>query len=137
MPVSVVVTAGFEHVTCWRQRPVQLEGTPHTLAVPPPPQVSGWLQPPHWSKPPQPSLTGPHSPAAQVLGVHLGAPQTLETPPPPQVWPVGHEPHWMMLPHPSAMGPQFTACCAQVRGVQLPPEPHTLGVPPPPQVWPD
>ncbi len=41
---------------------------PQTLGAPPPPQMAGAAQAPHWSSPPQPSPTGPQSPPAQVRG---------------------------------------------------------------------
>jgi hypothetical protein len=37
----------------------QAELPPQTLGVPPPPQLWGGVQAPHWRMPPQPSLTGP------------------------------------------------------------------------------
>jgi hypothetical protein len=90
---------------------------PHTLTVPPPPQVCGATQllghvPPH-------ALEPPHLPVQ--LGVH---PQTLAVTPPPQVCGAtqlsGHvPPHASEPPH---------------LPVQLGVHPHTLAVPPPPQV---
>jgi len=113
-----VVTAGLAQLTCLRQSPVQLGGTPQTLAFPAPPHVSGWLHAPHWSSPPHPSLTGPHAFTPHVAGVHAGDPQTLETPPPPHVCGAVQAPHWSSPPQPSATGPQLTAWPAQVFGVQ-------------------
>jgi hypothetical protein len=50
---------------------VHLVLPPQTLALPPPPQVSGAVHVPHWRRPPHPSPTGPQVvPAlAQVRGV--------------------------------------------------------------------
>jgi hypothetical protein len=66
----------------------QLVGVhPHTLAVPPPPQVFGAVQLPQSSDLPQPSLICPQflpSPT-QVLGTHAPVPQTLGLPLAPQV----------------------------------------------------
>src|SRR5438874_1751036 len=49
-------------------------GGPHTLGVPPPPQVSGAVHMPQSSTPPQPSPTGPQlAPAsAHVRAVQVG-----------------------------------------------------------------
>jgi hypothetical protein len=64
---------------------------PHTLGLPPPPQVWPEAHVPHWSTPPQPSATGPqlaptlpHVRGVQALPLP-GVPHTLGLPPPPQV----------------------------------------------------
>jgi hypothetical protein len=118
-------------------RGVQL-GAPHFPGTPPPPQVSGAVQSPHASTPPQPSPAGPHSMfcSAHVRGLH-DPPQTPGTPPPPQTCPGGHVPQEAMrLPQPSPAGPHAMPSCAQVFGMQPPPSgmPHWFGTPPPPQV---
>ena len=47
---------------------------PQTLGVPPPPQVCGAVQVPHWTMPPQPSPMGPQLALAeaQVRRPHAG-----------------------------------------------------------------
>jgi hypothetical protein len=86
---------------------------PHTLAVPPPPQVLGAMHVPQLSTLPQPSPMGPHvAPIeAHVRGTQ-GMPASgaeahwLGTPPPPHICPVEQVPHWSRFPQPSASGPQ-------------------------------
>jgi hypothetical protein len=67
---------------------------PHLLGVPPPPQVCGGVQVPHWSTPPQPSPAGPHSTAccAQVRGVQAGPESGTSMTVPPSVTPMGPGP---------------------------------------------
>ena len=132
-------------------------GLPQTPGVPPPPQVEGALQVPHWSSPPQPSPAGPHWMlcCAQVSGVHALGVQTpfpqnplQQSPavehaapwaphggthlPPLQERPAGQV-HCRMPPQPSGNGPHWIGLSAQVSGVQ-PALPQTKCVPPPPQV---
>lgn len=102
-------------------RGVQSSVRPQTLGVPPPPQVSGAVQLPHWRRPPQPSAMGPHEPStsSQVFGTQsLPPPHRLGSPPPPQVVGMGQPPHSMSLPQPSGAGPHSTPCSAQLRGTQ-------------------
>jgi hypothetical protein len=72
---------------------------PHSLAVPPPPQLWGATHVTHGAgmSPPQPSACCPHSPdtlgSAHVFGVQGGAPHALAVPPPPHDWPLGQSPH--------------------------------------------
>lgn len=120
-------------------------GVPHTLGVPPPPQVVPGAQSPQSTSAPQPSATGPQvAPAdTQVRGAHRGDPHTLAIPPPPQVVPAAQVPHVNNPPQPLETGPQFAPTPAQLRATHglpasaAPPVPQTLGVPPPPQVVPD
>ncbi len=136
IPLTVVVMAGVEQLTCWRQRPVQLAGMPHWLATRPP-QVFGSEQPPHWITPPQPSPIGPQVAAptlAQVSGTHAGLPHTLEVPPPPHTAGAVQLPQSSEPPQPSPAGPQLKPRSAQVFAVQVTVSPHTLEVPLPPQV---
>ena len=67
---------------------------PHTLGVPPPPQVWGAVQAPQSRVPPQPSEGAPQSlpAAAQVVGVQTLPPQTFGVPPPPQICGAGQAP---------------------------------------------
>ena len=79
---------------------------PQLFEVPPPPQLSGGVQVPHASCPPQPFEMLPQFLfwAAQVVGVQ---PQTLGVPAPPQLWGDEHVPQFTEPPHPSGMLPQF------------------------------
>ena len=106
---------------------------PHTLAVPPPPQVCGALQAgPQDTVPPQPfrRWCRSSSPLGQdASGVH---PHTSSVPPPPQVCgALQAGPQDTVPPQPFAIVPQFFPLGQDGSGVQ----PHTLVVPPPPQVW--
>src|SRR4051794_37443025 len=56
---------------------VQAAAPPQRLGSPPPPQVSGAVQPPHSIKLPQPSATGPQSPGSQRV---LQSPELLPPP---------------------------------------------------------
>ena len=78
---------------------------PHTLVVPPPPQVCGAVQVPQFSVPPQPSASEPQffPCAAQVVGVQ---PQTFAVPLPPQVWGAVQAPQLSVPPQPSGHEPQ-------------------------------
>lgn len=51
---------------------------PQTLATPPPPQVAGEMQVPHWTMPPQPSAIGPQASAGQVV---IGTQPAIVPPP--------------------------------------------------------
>lgn len=128
----MVLAEGSLQVTCCRQRLVQVLLTAHTFGVPPPPQLSGSAQVPHWMTPPQPSPAAPQfTPrSAQVMGVHGGAPQTLATPPPPQVSLPAQVPQARLWPQPSSMFPQSTAASPQVRVTHEPVEPELPDVPP-------
>ena len=90
---------------------------PHTLAVPPPPQVCGAVQaPPQATVPPHPLGTVPQlSPAGQVvMGVQ---PHTLGVPPPPQVCgAVQAPPHATVPLQPLEMVPQLSPAGHEVRG---------------------
>jgi hypothetical protein len=109
-------------------------GTPHTLGVPPPPQVAGGVQEPQDRRPPQPSAAGPQSMPSclHVFGMHIIAmstplpldPHWLGTPPPPQVSGAWHVPQSIMLPQPSPAGPQLKPSCAHVWGTQPEFPPH-------------
>jgi len=98
-------------------------GAPHTLGVPPPPQVWPEPQVPHCRTELQPSLIVPQffPWAAQVVGEQLPTPQTFAVPPPPQLWPEPQVPQLTLPPQPSGMLPQFWPGPHAVRGVQLPP----------------
>jgi hypothetical protein len=102
---------------------------PHTLGVPPPPQVFGAEQVPQLSEPPQPSASVPQflPCAVQVVGVQ---PHTLGVPPPPQVCGAVQLPQLSEPVQPSEMVPQFLPWAAQVVGVQGA-FPQTFGVVPP------
>jgi hypothetical protein len=102
---------------------------PHTLSVPPPPQVSGAAHVPQSSRPLHASEIVPQffPCAVQVVGVQ---PQTFGVPPPPHVCGPAHVPHSSEPPQRSEIVLQFFPCAAQVVGVQ----PQTFGVPPPPHV---
>jgi hypothetical protein len=116
---------------------------PQTLAVPPPPQMFGAVQVPHWIVAPHPSPIGPQfAPIdAQVLGVHIGGPasgklpHTFGVPPPPQVAVPLHEPQFRRWPQPSATIPQVAPIVAHVLGTHCDVPPQVLGTPPPPHVW--
>jgi hypothetical protein len=110
---------------------------PHTLGVPPPPQVAPWAVHcviPQFTIRPQLSATMPHLPI-QTLAVESGVqPQTLGVPPPPQVTPVPEQvPQVTWLPQLSATMPHLPL---QVTDMESGVQPQTLGVPPPPQVTP-
>ncbi len=95
---------------------------PQTLAVPPPPHVSGEAHEPHWMIPPQPSATGPQfAPASwQVRGWQLGDPHWFGVPPPPHVALPLHVPQsFVSPPQPSASTPQVAPRSVQLAGVQL------------------
>ena len=112
-------------------------GVPHTLAVPPPPQVSGRLQVPQLSELPQPSPWVPQvTPSSvQVLGVQATVePHWLGVPPPPHVPASPQPPQSSGLPQPSPAGPQLKPSSEQVFGMHG--DPHWLAVPPPPHVCP-
>jgi hypothetical protein len=98
---------------------------PQWLGTPPPPHVSGEVQVPQSTRPPQPSPCMPHvaSSSAQVFLVHgpVPVPQTLG-PPPPQISPgTVHVPQSTRPPHPSATGPQFFPRSVHVFGVHVGP----------------
>ena len=78
---------------------------PQTLAVPAPAQVSGAVQVPQSSVPPQPSGMLPQfmPRAAHVVGVH---PQTFAVPPPPHVCGAVHAGQSRTPPQPSDFCPQ-------------------------------
>src|SRR5438067_1539279 len=105
MPLSEVVPPPGQS-TCWRQRFVQLLGTPQTLGIPPPPHVSGALHLPQLSAFPQPSPAGPHVKPRlpQVAGVQVLVPH-LPGPPPPHVSVPMHGPQSRGPPQPSPAGP--------------------------------
>jgi hypothetical protein len=88
----------------------QVELLPHTLDVPPPPQVSASSQVPQLRLPPHPSPAGPQLKpwSAHVLAVHEGVPHTPEVPPPPQVLPLGQPPQLTTPPQPLLMIPHVT-----------------------------
>src|SRR5258708_5484519 len=113
VPLIVVVTPLPGHATRLVQRPVHggpLSGPasqpPHTLGVPPPPRVSGGVQGPQFTVPPQPSPMKPQfaPTAAHVVGTHglpsteNESPHTLAMPPPPQICGAVHVPHDAMIP---------------------------------------
>src|SRR5438067_2451286 len=82
--------------------------TPHTLALPPPPQASpGVEHEPQSMKWPQPSGTKPLAlglTMAQPMVVQAHEPQTLGVPPPPQVWPLTVQPPQSSIwPQPSGI----------------------------------
>ena len=88
---------------------------PHTLDVPPPPQVCGNVH--GWQyavTPSQPSACGPQRPgwSAHVFGLHVPPsgwlPPHLLGPPPPQKSGALHVPHASTPPHPSLCCPQLT-----------------------------
>ncbi len=108
--------------------------SPHWPGTPPPPHVSGVVQLPQLSDPPQPLPAGPHMMfcEAQVIGVHVGMPHWPGTPPPPHVCGETQVPQLSEPPQPSPAGPHAMFCDAHVSGVQ--PPPHWFGVPPPPHV---
>src|SRR5687767_2323476 len=108
---------------------------PHTFGLPPPPHVWPGGQS-HVMRPPQPSATGPHFPAAcaHVSLLQFGAPHSFGTPPPPHVWPGGHGPQSMSWPQPLPAGPHLMFCCWHVSGEHVA-VPH-LFAPPPPHVSP-
>lgn len=104
---------------------------PHSFAVPPPPQVSGAVQSPQLSVPPQPSEMVPQFfPAGHaVSGVQ---PQTPAVPPPPQVFGAVQVPQFTRTPQSSVNVPQLNPSVPHVSvGVQ----PQTFAVPPPPHVF--
>ena len=123
---------------------------PHTLDVPPPPQVSGEVQPPQFTLlrcAPQLSVPDirPHSaPAlrqkvALVSEVQPGCPHTLAVPPPPQVSGEEQAPQSTLLrvePQLSVPDtvPQLAAFDAQTVASLSGVHPHVFGVPPPPQL---
>jgi hypothetical protein len=99
---------------------------PHWLGTPPPPQVCGAVQSPHWTMPPQPSEIGPHDIAdGHFAGTQvLFPPHWFATPPPPQVSGALQLPHWMTVwPQPSPCGPQPAFSSEQLFGT------HWLGSP--------
>jgi hypothetical protein len=102
---------------------------PQTLAAPAPAHVSGAVQEPHESMPPQPSGIDPQffPWAAQVVGVQ---PQTFAVPAPPHVAGAVHEPHETTDPQPSLIEPQLVPSPAHVFGTHGA-LPHTFGPPPP------
>jgi hypothetical protein len=79
-----------------------LHGAPHTLGVPPPPQLAGAAQEPQLRTLPQPSPSWPQliPREAQVAGVQA-LPHTLAVPPPPQVWGEVQLPQVIVPPQPS------------------------------------
>jgi hypothetical protein len=119
-------------------------GLPHALAVPAPPHVSGAVQVPQLSVPPQPSACVPHvAPSSvHVFGVQVcAAPQTLGVPPPPQLSSPVHVPQLAIVPpQPSPAGPQLIAvppgpAFAHVFGTHMPGGlPHWFAIPAPPHV---
>jgi len=123
---------------------VQLLPVPHTLAVPPPPQVSpgtGQVAPQSiWL--PQPSPTGPQSApsSAHVFGVHTNKPHTPGVLPPPHVSGAVQVPQSSVPPQPSPIGPHCTPWAAHVVApaqVAPSPPPSTSMVAPvdPPPPW--
>jgi hypothetical protein len=97
---------------------MQLFEAPHTLGMPPPPQVwPATLQVPHEMVLPQPSAKAPQfKPAGHcVRGTQPPStrfepalPQRLGVPPPPHVSPATVQvPHEATLPQPSPIDPQF------------------------------
>jgi hypothetical protein len=133
-PTGPQFTPRLEHVLAVH------DGAPHTLLVPPPPQV--WLPvhvPQLAVRPPHPSAASPQFTFrdAHVAGVQLGAPQTPGVPPPPQVSPLGHVPQLTIPPQPLPVGPHwmFAGHTCGTHALASP-TPHTPGLPPPPQVVP-
>src|SRR5690242_10712397 len=104
VPVRMVLPPDGQ--VTWRLHRFTQVSCPHTPAVPPPPQVSGLVQPPQSSEWPQPSPMVPqYLPVAcwQVMAVQGPAGvQTLAV----QSWPVGQAPQESVLPQPSPMVPQ-------------------------------
>jgi hypothetical protein len=102
---------------------------PQTPETPPPPQVSGGRQVPHWIVVPQPPGAEPQvTPSAEhVVGVQ---PQLPGVPPPPQVSGGKQSPQLSAVPQPSDTVPQFLPSPAHVFGVHGL-SPHTFGPPPP------
>jgi hypothetical protein len=97
---------------------------PHTLGVPPPPQLCGGVQFPQLRRPPHPSASGPQEFAGKsvhVFGVQLDrpVPHLLGLPPPPHFSGAWQVPHWISFPQPSPAGPQSSPRSAHVRW-QLP-----------------
>ncbi|WP_147441948.1 hypothetical protein [Corallococcus exercitus] len=108
---------------------------PHTLGVPPPPQLRKPEQAlPQVYVPPHPLLTVPQFFPAQAVAWEMGVhPQTLVVPLPPQVCGEVQVPQAYVPPQPLGTVPQFFPAHAVARGMGL--QPHTFAVPPPPQVW--
>src|SRR5258706_14063827 len=140
VPLMLVVPLG--HVVCCVQSPVQAEGEPHTLGVPPPPHVPVAHAPPQLTTPPPPSATTPQfAPAGHAVAGWHALPHRLAVPPPPQVFPVPHVPQSIRLPQPSACIPQLAPSSVHVLATQMPasltppsappPVPQVLGPPPP------
>ncbi len=117
--------------------------TPHTFAVPPPPQLAGVVQLPHWSVAPHPSEMAPQSlpSSAHVFGTHPLHAWSMH------VAPAGHEPQAIFWPvHASLTVPQVapsvwqalgsgagthalaTHCCppVQVPHIKVPPHPSEM-----------
>jgi hypothetical protein len=118
---------------------VKLGVQPHTLAIPPPPQVSGVMHVPQLTVPPQPSETIPHvfPVAVQSVATVPGVQQTFGVSPcvgfPPQVCPPVHAgPQLIVVLQLFVSVPQF-APAGHVVTFGL--HPHSLAVPPPPQVF--
>jgi len=89
--------------------PLQAGVHPQTLAVPPPPQVFGEMQPPQSTGFPQLLLIVPQL-LPQVWLVLVGVqPHMPDTPPPPHVWPVPEQVvgHCTVLPQLLTVGPQW------------------------------
>jgi len=94
---------------------------PHTLGVPPPPQLSGSSQVPHSSVAPQPSLCTPQATpsVAHDVGVQAFTPH-LFCQPPPQISPSGHVPHATVSPQPFGAMPHSAWSFSQLVGMQPP-----------------
>ena len=90
---------------------------PQRPATPPPPQLSGSVQPPHGRLKPQPLAISPHSTpcAAHVVAAQ---PQAPATPVPPQVAGKTQSPQLRVALQPSGRVPQFLPAAAQLVGSQ-------------------
>src|SRR5439155_14339278 len=135
---------------CRPQNVVSLSGVqPQTAGVPPPPQVSGALQPPQEMFTKRPQLSSPeYMPQFLPSRAHSAMPvsgtqpeQTLAMPSPPQVAGAVQLPQLMVFIVPQLSGAvtllQFFASRVQKAASASGMQPQTFAVPAPPQVLPE